>query len=145
MRWFNCGSNNYFPRNCSIKFQTHQKRKQITCLPKKHITVSSHNKFGWIIDPSMLWASGNKVAISPLRNQLYPQPLTSLETLLHFWPSPIIPTTQHFIGWGESSWLELTLLGFRWLFDLILHDPSLPTFSMHLAHLWNKHTCLKEK
>lgn len=144
MRWFNCGSNNFFPRNCFIKFQTHQKRKQITCLPKKHIAVPSHNKFGWIIDTSMLWASGNKVAISTLRNQPYPQPLTNLETLLHFWPSSIIPTTQHFIGCRElltridSSGLQMVVWPHpAWLLPFNLCNA--------LAHPWNKHTSLKEK
>lgn len=145
MRLINCGSNNYFPRNYSIKFRTCQKRKQIICLPPKHITVSSHSQFGWTIDPSMFLASGNKGAISTLRGQIYPHPLTILETLLHSWNSLTIPTTQHFIGYGENSKLELILPGFSWLFYLILGDPSLSTFPMHLAHTWNKHTRLKEK
>lgn len=89
-------------------------------LPQKHVTVCSLGQFGWAIDPSMCWASGNKVAILTLRSQLYPQPLKSLATLLHFWYSSITPTPQHFIKWKDCSKLELILLGFSWLFYLIL-------------------------
>lgn len=110
---------NFFPRKYSIKFQTHQ-RKQKMYLPQKHVTVCSLGQFGWAIDPLICLASGNKVAIPTLRSQLYPQPLKSLDTLLHLWYSLIIPIPQHFIKWEDCFKLELILLGFSWLFYLIL-------------------------
>lgn len=45
----------------------------------------SYKKYGWTIDPCMCWALGNKVPISTLISQIYPQPLTSLETVPCSW------------------------------------------------------------